>query len=178
MPTHYKGKPEEILALDTFIKFTRAMSSLEARILAHGTLGKLTLSQFGVLEALYHLGPLCQGELSQKLLKSTGNMTMVVDNLEKSGLVRRVRSAEDRRMISIELTQAGKALIERVLPVHVASIVAELSVLTPAEQATLGEICRKLGKGKAGLPAGPAAGTTANQPVLDGDTNEPIYTPG
>lgn len=148
MPTHYKGKPEEILALDTFIKLNRATSSFETRMLAHCTLGKLTLSQFGVLEALYHLGPLCQGQLSQKLLKSTGNMTMVVDNLEKTGLVKRVRSTEDRRMIRIELTQAGKTLIENVLPGHVATIAAEMSVLTPEEQATLGELCRKLGKGK------------------------------
>src|SRR5512133_1005184 len=104
MPTHYKGTPEETLALDTFIKLTRAMSSFEDRMLSHGSLGKLTLSQFGVLEALYHLGPMCQGQLSQKLLRSTGNMTMVIDNLEKAGCVRRVRSIEDRRMIKVELT--------------------------------------------------------------------------
>ncbi len=154
MPTHYNGTPEEILALDTYIKLTRATNSFEDRVLSRCTLGKLTLSQFGVLETLYHLGPLCQGQLSQKLLKSTGNMTMVVDNLEKSGLVRRVRSMEDRRMVSIELTAAGTAEIERVLPLHVAAITAEMSVLTPAEQAELSELSRKLGLGKkaAGKP--------------------------
>src|SRR6266508_1615661 len=103
MPTHYKGTPQEELALNTLIKLTRATNSLESRLFAHGTLDKLTPSQFGVLETLYHLGSLCQGQLSQKLLRSTGNMTMVVDNLEKNGLVRRVRSSEDRRMINIEL---------------------------------------------------------------------------
>ena len=149
MPTHYQGKPKEILALDTYIKLTRATNSLENRLLAHGALCKLTMSQFGVLEALYHLGPMCQGQLGQKLLKPTGNMTMVVDNLEKAGYVRRVRSAEDRRMITIELTSAGKEEIERVLPLHVAAITAELSVLTPAEQATLSELARKLGLGSA-----------------------------
>jgi len=148
MPTHYKGKPKEILALNTFIKLSRAMSSFEDRMLSYGSLGKLTLSQFGVLEALYHLGPLCQGQISKKLLKSTGNITMVVDNLEKSGLVQRVRSIEDRRMINVELTSSGTELIEQVLPLHVAAIVAEMSVLTPAEQATLGELCRKLGQGR------------------------------
>ena len=146
MPTHYKGKPEERLALDTFIKLTRATDLFLSRLFEHGTLENLTPSQFGVLEALYHLGPLCQGELSQKLLKSTGNMTMVVDNLEKHGLVRRTRSREDRRMVSIQLTPQGQELIERVFPQHVQAILKEMSVLTPEEQAELSRLCRKLGR--------------------------------
>ncbi len=147
MSTHFTGNSEKVLALDTFIKLSRANSAFETRMLSHGTLGELTLSQFGVLEALYHLGPMCQGTLSQKMLKSTGNMTLVIDNLEKRGLVRRVRSEEDRRMIYVELTAGGKALIEEVFPKHVASIVEEMSVLSPAEQAELGRLLKKLGKG-------------------------------
>ena len=150
MPTHYQGTPEEVLALNTFIKLTRAVESLGARLARHGTLGNLTPSQFGVLESLYHLGPMCQGEVNAKVLRSTGNMTLVLDNLEKRGLVRRERDADDRRMVNISLTEAGRELISGVLPHHVAAIVEEMSVLTPAEQATLGQVCRKLGKqGKA-----------------------------
>lgn len=168
MPTHYKGKPEEILALDAYIKLTRATNSFEDRVLARCALGKLTLSQFGVLEALYHLGPLCQGQLSQKLLKSTGNMTMVVDNLEKVGFVRRVRSVEDRRMISIELTALGTEVIQRVLPLQVAAITAEMSALTPTEQATLSELARKLGHGKPeAASAGQPDDTLPGNLVLD-----------
>lgn len=147
MPTHFKGTPEQILALDTFIKLSRANSSFDTRLLSHGTLGSLTESQFAVLEALYHLGQMCQGQLSQKLLRSTGNMTLVLDNLEKHGLVRRVRSAEDRRMINIEMTEKGRECIEEVLPKHVEAITQEMQVLTPEEQAELGRILRKLGKG-------------------------------
>jgi MarR family transcriptional regulator, 2-MHQ and catechol-resistance regulon repressor len=148
MPTHYDGSPEEVLALDTYIKFSRAVDSFTARVMAHGALESLTMSQFGVLEVLYHLGPMCQGAISQKLLKSTGNMTLVIDNLEKHDLVRRVRSSEDRRMITIELTPAGREMIERVFPAHAAHIREEMSVLTPAEQAELGRLCRKLGLGE------------------------------
>jgi MarR family transcriptional regulator, 2-MHQ and catechol-resistance regulon repressor len=146
MPTHYKGSPEQILALDTFIKLTRANSAFEDRMLAHCTLGNLTLSQFGVLEALYHLGSMCPGALSGKLLRSTGNMTLVIDNLEKHGLVRRVRSEEDRRMVMIELTPLGKETIEGVLPDHIEVIKNEMSVLTTEEQRELGRLCKKLGK--------------------------------
>jgi MarR family transcriptional regulator, 2-MHQ and catechol-resistance regulon repressor len=152
MPTHYKGTPEEELALDTMIKFTRANSAFETRMLSHASLGDLTLSQFGVLEILYHLGPVCQGTLSQKLLKSSGNITLVLDNLEKHGLVRRIRSLEDRRMVMLELTAKGGSLIAEIFPRHVEVIVEEMSVLTPDEQRLLGELSKKLGIGR-GLPA-------------------------
>lgn len=148
MPTHYQGAQEEVQALNTFIKLTRATSAFETRMLSHGTLGDITISQFGVLESLYHLGTMCQGTLSQKVLKSTGNITLVLDNLEKRGMVRRVRSAEDRRMIMIELLPAGKEWIEKVLPKHVQAIAEEMSVLTAEEQVELARLCRKLGLGK------------------------------
>jgi MarR family 2-MHQ and catechol resistance regulon transcriptional repressor len=146
MPTHYHGTSQEELALDTFIKFIRAIDSLTARIQNRGTMASLTMSQFGVLETLYHLGPMCPGDISVKLLKSGGNITLVLDNLEKQGLVRREREVEDRRMVMIYLTEAGRDLISRLFPAHVAVIVAELSCLTAEEQQTLGRLCRKLGK--------------------------------
>jgi len=146
MPTHYQGSPQAVQALDTFIKFTRAANAFEARLFAHQEIEDLTPSQFGILETLLHLGPLCQGEVSAKLLKSTGNVTLVLDNLEKRGLVRRVRETEDRRMVKIYLTPAGEELIQRIFPNMVAVIESELSVLTEEEQAQLGNLCRILGK--------------------------------
>jgi MarR family 2-MHQ and catechol resistance regulon transcriptional repressor len=149
MPTHYQGSEQEVLALNTFIKLNRASDAIMARLNQRGTLANLTVSQFGVLESLYHLGPMCPGELSTKLLKSGGNMTLVIDNLEKQGLIRRERDANDRRMIIVSLTEAGRELIGKIFPGHVAAIVEELSYLTPAEQETLGYLCRKLGKQEA-----------------------------
>lgn len=70
MPTHYQGQPEEIRALNAFIKLTRSAESILARLSQAGTLDNLTASQFGVLETLYHLGPMCQMELGTKLLRS------------------------------------------------------------------------------------------------------------
>ena len=145
MPTHYSGTPQEILALNTFIKLTRSVNSLMSRLSQRGSLGELTVSQFGVLEALYHLGPMCQNELATKILKSSGNMTLVIDNLEKNHLVTRRRNLDDRRMITIHLTEAGEQLIQQVLPAQVAAITAEMSALTPEEQQNLGDLCRKLG---------------------------------
>lgn len=157
MPTHYQGTPQEELALNTFIKLTRATESLEARLSQRGTTQGLTHSQFGVLETLYHLGPMCQFELGTKLLKSSGNVTLVIDNLEKRGLVRREPHPDDRRMVRVNLTEAGRQRIVEIFPGHLASIVDELSVLSPQEQQTLGELCRKLGLRKT-LPAPQAGG--------------------
>lgn len=149
MPTHYQGGDTEKLALDTLIKLTRSVNAVEARMSHAGTMGDLTPSQFGILESLYHLGDLTQHELGQKLLKSGGNITLVIDNLEKRGLVERRRCKKDRRLIYVTLTEAGKQLIAEVFPRHLQTIIEVLSVLDPEEQAQLGRLCRKLGKPQA-----------------------------
>ena len=146
MPSHYQGTPQEIQALDTYIKLTRAVDSLYSRLSRRGTIRDLTPSQFGVLEALFHLGSMSQSEISAKLLKSGGNMTLVIDNLEKRGLVQRNQDMVDRRITTVSLTAAGKDLITEVLPVHVAAILEEMNSISLEEQICLGQLCKKLGK--------------------------------
>jgi MarR family 2-MHQ and catechol resistance regulon transcriptional repressor len=148
MPTHYSGTRAQMRTLDTFIKLTRCTNSVLGRLADRNTVGDLTWSQFAVLEALYHLGPMTQGEVSAKVLKSGSNMTTVIDNLERDGLVRRERDAQDRRVIHVHLTDEGSRKIAAVLPVHIAALVDEFSVLSPKEQETLGDLCKKLGKGR------------------------------
>ncbi len=148
MPTHYSETRAELRTLDTFIKLTRCTNSLYSRLSERNSVGDLTYSQFAVLEALYHLGAMTQGEISVKVLKSGSNMTTVIDNLERDGLVRRERDEKDRRVIHVHLTEAGRGKIEAVLPGHVAALVEEFSVLSAQEQKLLGELCKKLGKGR------------------------------
>jgi MarR family transcriptional regulator, 2-MHQ and catechol-resistance regulon repressor len=146
MPTHYNGTPQEILALDTFIKLTRVNNSLMNRLAAYEALRDLTLSQFGVLETLLHLGSLSQSDICDKLLKSGGNITLVIDNLEKHGLVRRDPARHDRRISIVSLTPTGESLIKEVFPQQVKAIVEEFSALSAEEQVELGRLCKKLGK--------------------------------
>lgn len=143
--TSYQGSKEETRALNTYVKLMRAAESVSARIHGHLSDAGLTVSQFGVIEALQHLGPLSQAEIAKKILKSTGNITMVIDNLEKRGLVRRKRSNTDRRFYAIHLTPEGKKMISRIFPNHAGKIVRAMNVLTDKEQETLGNLCRKLG---------------------------------
>jgi MarR family 2-MHQ and catechol resistance regulon transcriptional repressor len=153
--THYRGSPRQVQALDVYIKLMRAAESVTASLQPGLATWALTPSQFGVLEALLHLGPMCQRELGEKLLKSSSNVTTVVDNLERSGLVERQRSLEDRRVVSVRLTDAGRRLVQKALPVHVAEIVAAFEPLAAAERRELARLCRKLGHAVA------AAGTAA-----------------
>lgn len=134
------------MALSTLIKLQRSVNAVHAQTLP--VLQKefgITESQLGVLETILHLGPLCQNELGQKILRSGSNITTVVDNLERDGLVKRVRDATDRRMQIVHLTDRGEAHIARALPAHVARVVRSMSVLTRDELLELGRICRKLG---------------------------------
>ncbi len=131
--------------LNIYTKLMRAAESVTSRV--HRVLAgpKLTISQFGVLEALYHKGPLCQRDIAAKILKSTGNITLVIDNLEKHGLVRRERDNEDRRYLTVHLTEAGTVLIAKVFADVEAEIVGEMKSLTEDEQVLLGSLCKKLG---------------------------------
>jgi MarR family 2-MHQ and catechol resistance regulon transcriptional repressor len=105
----------------------------------------LSTSQFAVLEALYHLGVLSQRELSEKLLKSTGNISIVLKKMEKRGLIERHRDPDDNRYMQVCISDAGRELIGGMFRSHVAGIVTEMSILTPAEQEDLARLCRKLG---------------------------------
>lgn len=147
MPTKYRGSPDQIRALNAFIKLARAMNSLNTNLARHvADEGGITMSQFGVLEALLHLGPLSQGDLGQKLLLSGSNVTTVIDNLEKRGFVTRTRRPGDRRVVDVELTDSGRKLIARLFPAHARRITNLLSALTSKQQDQLGELCRTLGK--------------------------------
>lgn len=145
MSTHYQGTETERRALDAFIKLVRAADSVSARINAHLSDDGLSVSQFGAMEALFHLGPMCQKTLAEKLLKSGSNVTMIIDNLERRGLVRRERDTDDRRLITVSLTDAGRELIVRTLPGHVQRVVDEMSALTGEQQKQLGDLCRTVG---------------------------------
>jgi MarR family 2-MHQ and catechol resistance regulon transcriptional repressor len=147
MGTHFKGSKRELLALNTFIKLIRSSTTLTSKLKLSLDDFNLSEGQFAVLDALYHLGPLSQKNLSSKLLKSGGNITMVIDNLEKSGYVQRKRNKNDRRYYNIELTTRGRKKIEETLPGQVDLITNMFNTLNKSEQKELQKLCKKLGKG-------------------------------
>lgn len=143
----YRGARNEVRALNAYVKLMRAAESVSLRMHGHLAHAGVTVSQFGVLEALHHLGPLSQADIAKKILKSSGNITMVIDNLEKRGLVKRERDPDDRRSYAVRLTASGKKMIGEIFPRHAEQIIQGMSVLSSAEQEMLGSLCRKLGLG-------------------------------
>lgn len=145
MGTHAKGSVSERRALDTYIKLMRAADTIAVRVKTEMAGYDLTWTQFAVLEALFHLGPLTQTDMCTKILKSGGNLTLVVNNLERDGLVTRRRCKQDRRRIFLDLTDVGRQRIAATFPEHARFLDSMLHVLTPDELEQLGHLCKKLG---------------------------------
>ena len=154
MPTRHDGTDTERLALDAYIKLMRSTVAVNARLFPplQAEFG-ITPSQLGVLEALSHLGPMPHCVLAGKLLVSASNLTTVLDNLERDGLVKRERDTADRRVSLTSLTPAGMARLASFFPGHVSRLVEAMSGLEPDEQAELGRLCRKLGRSAAVVTA-------------------------
>ena len=144
MATKFTGSTEKTVALDSYIKLMRAADTVAAHIREELLKENLTISQIGVLEAIMHLGPMRQNELCKKLLKTGGNITKVIDNLEKRNLVKRVQG-QDRRCYQVELTESGSEFISSYFPKHVVDIENIMGRLTTEEQKELQGLCKKLG---------------------------------
>ena len=113
---------EEQLDLRMVIALSRTMQVInrkQSRLI--GEYG-LTMPQFGVLEALYHKEPLCINDIIEKTLSTSGNMTVVIENLRKDGYIKKEKSGEDQRKYMISLTDKGKGIIDRIFPLHLKNI--------------------------------------------------------
>lgn len=137
--------PKNKEAMQVYTKLVRAADSVTARTTREMTAAGLSISQFGVMEALLNKGPLCQRDIAAKILKSTGNITMVIDNLEKRGLVRRERDAQDRRYLTVHLTDEGRSMIEEVFEKVSEAIGNEFAILSKTEKDELARLCRMVG---------------------------------
>lgn len=137
--------PAVTAAVRAFVKLMRASRAVSARTEKALTEAGLTATQLGVLEAILHKGALPQRDLVRKVLTSPGNMTDVIDKLERRGLVCRGAAPGDRRSVMVSLTDAGRCLIESVFPRHAGNIAQAMAGLSPAELQTLDTLLKRLG---------------------------------
>lgn len=138
--------PAESLALTTFSQLSKAASQVRRNVYSGLTDTRLTESQLGVLELLLKQGPLSQKEIAKNLMVTGGNITMVVDNLQKRNLVTRTRWQEDRRVVHVKLTELGSETIEAYFPQHLKKVTRAFGELTAEEQNQLSSLCLKLRK--------------------------------
>ena len=136
-------------SVKAYVKLVRASRAVTARVVGRLNESDLTPNQLGVLEALLHLGPLTQRDIGRKILTSPGNLTDVIDKLERRKLVHRTICPEDRRSVRVALTEEGRMLIEAVFPLHAADIHQAMSPLSLDELMILNHLLRRLGQGAA-----------------------------
>lgn len=133
-------------SLDLIVVLSRAYNWVMAHsnrdIRRHG----LNPTEFGVLELLYHKGPQPLQQIGEKILISSGNITYVVDKLEKKQLLIRKPCAEDRRVIFAELTEKGTQFLAEIFPSHKQAIEKAVSGLTPEEKRQAIALLKKLGR--------------------------------
>jgi MarR family 2-MHQ and catechol resistance regulon transcriptional repressor len=148
-------------ALRLWVILSRAHSAIAAHAGADVARHGLTLAEFGILEALYHRGPMLLGEVQRRILVSSGGITFLVDRLTAKGLVERRTCKSDRRARYAALTPQGEALVAEIFPAHAQALTRAMSGLTPEEQETVADTLRTLGVEAAGMPM--PAGTSSRR---------------
>lgn len=132
-------------ALKLWVVLARASRAIEAHAAADVSRHGLTIAEFGVLEVLYHKGPLLLGDLQQRILVSSGGVTYLIDRLEARGLVHRRPCPEDRRARYAALTPAGESLVREIFPSHAAAIRRAVGGVPAPERRELSRMLRALG---------------------------------
>lgn len=132
------------LNLKTLIALSRATQDVQRREQRTIKEGGLTVSQFAVLEILYHKGDLRISEIIEKALSTGGNMTVVIDNLTKEDLVIRCNDPKDRRVNLISITDKGRKLVSDIFPKHLENINEIFTILTTEEKESLISLLKKL----------------------------------
>jgi MarR family 2-MHQ and catechol resistance regulon transcriptional repressor len=133
-------------SLRAWAELCRAHKAVRSREMSFIEPKGLTLHQFGVLEALYHLGTLSVGEITKLVLSTPGNMTVVIKKLTEKGLAKAVPSDRDRRKTLLKITDEGEALIAGMFPKHAENMTEYFSCLSGEEMDVLKIILRKLSK--------------------------------
>jgi MarR family 2-MHQ and catechol resistance regulon transcriptional repressor len=124
----------------------KASRSVERAAHASIEAAGLGLTDFAILEALLHKGPLPVNAFREKVLLSSGSMTAAIDRLEKAGFVERRSTKEDRRTRLVHLTAKGRKQIEPVFARHRRDMEEAFACLNPTQRDVLGAMLRKLGE--------------------------------
>lgn len=133
------------LSLELFTVLSRAYNWVNAHATRDHRRYGLNPTEFGILELLYHKGPLPLQQIGEKILISSGNITYAVDKLEQKHLLARRPAQTDRRVIFAELTEQGHALLADIFPQHAEALRSATSGLTDAEKAQAISLLKKLG---------------------------------
>lgn len=137
------------LSVKTMVVLRKAMRSIDSQVYSEFKDYGITPTQFGVLDVLYTKGEMKICRLIDSMLATSGNMTVVIKNMERHGWIYRQVSPDDRRASVVGLTETGRDLIETILPQHIASVNQVFAHLTDEEKSSLITILKKFKKSEA-----------------------------
>ena len=126
-------QPTNEIRIRAYVRLIRSSEALHAEVSRGLAAEGLTASQFSTLKVLMIHGQLAQRDIAKHILKSGGNITFLVDNLEMLGYVKRERDTRDRRIVYVSLTEAGTELFSRIYPGHLDRIREATSALSDGE---------------------------------------------
>lgn len=130
-------------AVKSMVVMRKAFRTIDAKVSESYKEFELTPTQFAVLDVLYAKGTLKIGELINSMLATSGNMTVVIKNMEKKGWVERIMCPNDKRSFLVSLTEEGERVIKKALPKHIERVEETFSVLTETEQEELIRLLKK-----------------------------------
>lgn len=130
-------------SVKAMVVMRKAFRTIDAKVSETFKQDDLTPTQFSVLDVLYSKGPMKIAELIDSILATSGNMTVVIRNMEKKGWITRRTCPSDKRACLLTLTDAGCQVIEHALPLHIEKIEETFSVLTEEEQEELIRLLKK-----------------------------------
>jgi MarR family 2-MHQ and catechol resistance regulon transcriptional repressor len=128
------------------IALGRAVQAIERGVQPQLSESGVSLTEFAVLEVLYHKGAIPLGEIRDRILVTGASTTYVVKKLENRGFIRRRTSADDLRVVFAELTAKGRMLMDQVFPAHVDRLREVMATLSAAEKRTASELLRRLSR--------------------------------
>jgi MarR family 2-MHQ and catechol resistance regulon transcriptional repressor len=132
-------------SLRLLVVMSKALRAVTEPLRQHLKQWALTPTEFGLLEALYHKGPLPLKELAECVLITDASTTYAVKRLERRGLLQRRPCEEDRRFVFGELTDSGRELIRAAFPAHAERIRIAMRGLSRKEKVEAAELLKRLG---------------------------------
>ena len=140
-----KERNDAELSLKLFVVLTRALNAIKKGAEENIKHLGLNITEFAVLELIYHKGEQPIQKIGQKVLISSSSITYVVDKLEKKNLLERKPCPKDRRVTFAALTVAGKELMDDLFPKHTLAIQEIMGGLDTEEKQQIVEQLKKLG---------------------------------
>lgn len=133
-------------SLKLFVVLSKAYKVVMERAMKDMKRNGLSVTEFSVLELLYHKGKMPLQRIGEKILITSGSITYTVDKLEQKGYLKRVDCSDDRRVTYAEITTSGKELFDRIFPAHAEVVESLMDGLTPEEKQIAIQLLKKLGR--------------------------------